>query len=60
MPNIKKELLDELLRAGQLCSNICYNLSQKGGMVEGMSSDHMKAIATKWDTARGEISRLRG
>jgi hypothetical protein len=42
--------VDDLLRAGQRCSNVCYNLAQDESLKEG-HRESMKTAQRQWDKA---------
>lgn len=49
MPFISKKAFDELQHAGNMMSNICFNLSQREGQE---AREEMKNSQKKWDAAK--------
>jgi hypothetical protein len=49
MPYLTKESFDRLQRAGNIMSNICFNLSQRVGQCD---ASLMREAQLAWDTAK--------
>ena len=59
MPFIKKADLDELFRAGNQMSNVCFNLGQDSGPLDGVlplrDRKAMKEGQEHWDKVKQEV-----
>ena len=52
MPYLSKKVFEELQHAGNMCSNVCFNLSQNS---EPDDADSMRSSYQAWDSAKSSI-----
>jgi len=56
-PNPKREALEAVLRAGQLCSNCCFNVSQRENNTV-TARESMREACAQWDKATAAMRNL--
>jgi hypothetical protein len=55
MPYVSKKRLNALQLAGNMCSNVCYNLSQHKDFPSHISTSSMAESFKAWDAAKLQL-----